>query len=121
MASDNSNIIKELLIRSGRSQKELADAMGVSQPTVHAWVTYGKPKAERLEAIAKFFNVDKSVLTGEKEENQTQAPVTPEARILAKGFDKMPEEARKRALEMAKLMFSEYAEYFEKGADDDEA
>lgn len=43
-----------------------------------------------------------------------------EVRILAKGFDRMPEEERKKALNLAKILFEKYSSYFEEGADDDD-
>ena len=50
-------------------------------------------------------------------ENQ---PKTVEARILAAGVDKMPEADRERALEAMRLIFLDYADYFEKGSKDDD-
>ena len=48
-------------------------------------------------------------------------PKTIEAKILSAGVDKMPEADRERALDMMRLMFTEYADYFEKGNDDNES
>lgn len=45
---------------------------------------------------------------------------TIEAKILSEGVDRMPKEARERAVEVMKLVFAEYASYFERN-DDDEA
>lgn len=45
------------------------------------------------------------------------APSTNEAKILARGMDRMPEADRKRLLKMVDLMFENYKEFFE-GNDD---
>lgn len=44
-------------------------------------------------------------------------PSTSEARILAGAVDRMPETDRIKLVKMAELMFSQYAEFFEKGTD----
>lgn len=44
-------------------------------------------------------------------------PLTPEARILAKGIDKLPQEQREQALAVIRAMFTKYADYFEKETD----
>ena len=46
---------------------------------------------------------------------------TEEARILAKGIDKLPKEQREQALSVIRAMFIKYADYFEKETDDDDA
>ena len=48
------------------------------------------------------------------------SPKTIEARILAAGVDKMPEADRERALEAMRLIFLDYADYFEKGTADND-
>ena len=44
---------------------------------------------------------------------------TVEAKLISAGVDKMPPEQRERALTMMKLMFLEYADYFERTDSDD--
>ena len=59
------NVVKELRERHGIQQKELAIAIGVKQPTVSEW-EHGKkdPSGERLEKLAIYFGVTKSVILG---------------------------------------------------------
>lgn len=53
------NAVKELLEYTGKQQKELRIAAGVSQPTVSEWVRKKKdPSGERLTKVAEFFGVD---------------------------------------------------------------
>lgn len=59
------NAIRELRERAGIQQKELALAIGVSQPTVSEW-EHGKkdPTGDRLEKVAFYFGVSKRVVRG---------------------------------------------------------
>lgn len=59
------NRVKELRIKAGMQQKELAIMVGVSRPTVSEW-EHGKknPSGERLRKISKIFNVDPGFVLG---------------------------------------------------------
>lgn len=50
----------------------------------------------------------------DKEAESAPAIHTEEARILAKGIDKLPKELREQALSVIRAMFVKYADYFEK-------
>ena len=118
------NIIRELRKRSDMQQKELAAAVGVSVATVSDWETQKKdPSGERLKKLAQVFNVDPLVILGRGlpvVSNRADIPQTIEAKILSAGIDKMPEADRERALDMMRLVFTQYADYFTKGTDDDD-
>lgn len=59
------NVVKELREMAGIQQKELAMAIGVTQPTVSDWENNKKdPKDERLEKLAAYFGVTKRVIRG---------------------------------------------------------
>lgn len=59
------NMVKELLDLTGKQQKELHLAVGVSQPTVSDWVNKKKnPSGENLRKVAEFFGVDWKVVKG---------------------------------------------------------
>lgn len=55
----------------------------------------------------------------ESNNGPNHVPVTSEARILSAGVDRMPEEDRKKLLQMVELMFDKYKDYFETGKEDD--
>lgn len=119
------NIIKELRKRANLQQKELASIVGVSVATVSDWETQKKnPKGERLQKLADYFNVDPLVVLGVMSPDgnlaERRTPKTIEARILAAGIDKMPERDRERALNVVRLMFEQYAPYFEQEENDDD-
>lgn len=114
------NIVKELRKRKGIQQKELALIVGVAQPTVSDWESNKKdPSGERLKKLAEYFDVDELVVLGKGVADLSRVaedmPKTIEARVLGRGADKMPAEDRKRLLTMVKLVFPQYADYFEKG------
>lgn len=133
------NIVKELRKKKGVQQKELALVIGVAQPTVSEWEANKKdPSGDRLKKLAEFFGVDELTILGKDVSGESKplseseqilqdqirkltTPKTEEARIISGGIDKMPPEDRERALNMMKLMFKEYADYFERNeADDDD-
>ena len=59
------NTIGELLKRNGIQQKELAIAIGVSQPTVSDWVRNRKdPTEENVRKLARFFQISELVIKG---------------------------------------------------------
>lgn len=109
----------------GLSQQELAELASLNYVTVSKYES-GKvePGAKALTRIANVLEVTTDELLGRTEETEKppdgQPPKTPEARILASGIDKMPERDRERALNLVKLMFDQYSDYFDKG-DNDEA
>ena len=48
-------------------QKELAEAIGVTQPTISNWIQELKyPRIKRIQQLSDYFNVTKSELTEEK-------------------------------------------------------
>ena len=59
------NIVKELCIRQGIVQKELASLVGVSQPTVSDWFNNkSDPSGKRLEKLSEIFGVSRAVILG---------------------------------------------------------
>ena len=60
------NNIKRLCDERGITGSQLAEDLGVSQTTQSAWVT-GKsyPRSTMIDKMAKYFNVDKSVIMNE--------------------------------------------------------
>lgn len=143
------NMVRELRIKKGIQAKQLALEIGVSNATVSDWEHGRKnPTGERLKKLADYFGVDEGFVLGygldrqdnlfvpenpaingksetdqiierllEKLENQ---PKTAEARILAKGVDRLPPEQREQALTVFRAVFVNHADYFEKGTDSDD-
>lgn len=59
------NKVKEICVRKGIVQKELASLVGVSQPTVSDWFNNKKdPSGARLEKLAAVLDVSRAVILG---------------------------------------------------------
>ena len=113
--------LKEIRESRGISQRQAALGLNLS-PTVYNRYENGirEPSAAMLLVIADYFGVTVDELLGrDSKESQTELPRTTEARILAAGIDKMPEEQRKRAVKFMELLFGINADQFEKENDDD--
>lgn len=135
------NRVRELRIKKGIQAKQLALEIGVSNATVSDWEHGRKnPRGQRLEKLANFFCVDEGYILGYgtdiqdifmPEDPQTSGksrtdqiieriinkldgqPKTQEAQIISTGIDKMPQEDRKRALNILSAAFSDYFDHAE--------
>lgn len=142
------NNVRQLRLKKGIQQKELAIEIGVSNATVSDWEHGRKnPSGERLRKLSEFFGVDTLVVLGQVPDPSTlfvpedpekcgkseteqilerlikqldSQPKTQEARILAKGVDRLPQEQREQALSVFRAVFANHADYFEKGTDSDD-
>lgn len=136
------NIVRELRKRKGVQQKELAIAVGVSQPTVSEWEANKKdPSGERLKKLAKFFGVDELVVLGKgivdlnnhelfmpvdpnisgvSETEQIKQYIltkleeskTPEIRIVSGAMEKMSKEQQDQVVAVVRAMFANHPELF---------
>lgn len=62
---DNTNIIRELRIKNGLSQDELAEKLFVTRQAVSRWETEETtPNVETLKQLSKLFNVSINTLIG---------------------------------------------------------
>ena len=136
--------IRKLRKERGSSQQQLANKLNLTQGAIRQWENNQTvPASDQLSTLAQIFSTSIDDLMGRlgmdvPEENNekdkyaaigkqvvdlaqsySQAPKTPEARILASGIDRMPERDRERALNLVKLMFEQYADYFDKGDNDE--
>ena len=93
--------------RSGKSQKDLAEMVGVASSTFNDWVKGKKyPRIDKIEMLANFFRIQKSDLIEEKTE--ATAPldivsVTEGERLLLDLFSQVPEESQEMVLEMIRI------------------
>lgn len=63
--------LRRLLEESGKTQKELAEAIGESQQVVNTWaIGRSIPRMGRVQKLADFFGVEKSVLVDEWREGE---------------------------------------------------
>lgn len=72
------NIVKELCIRQGIVQKELASLVGVSQPTVSDWFNNkSDPSGKRLEKLSEIFGVSRATILGYDAPKPPETPIDP--------------------------------------------
>ena len=109
-------IIRELRKKKGLTQVELAEKVGISNVSLSNYERGAQmPDLITLAKIAVELDVSTDVLLGIQEEiTENEMPRTDEARILAKGIDKLPKEQREQALSVIRAMFAKYEDYFEK-------
>lgn len=109
------NRVKEICLRKGIVQKELAAMVGVSQPTVSDWFNNKKdPSGQRLDKLSAVLQVSRAVILGldeapaplaldlgHGETKRAPADMRAEAKRL---LESMTDEEYERALAMLKLL-----------------
>lgn len=113
--------IRELRVAANLSQEQLAELASLNRVTIAKYES-GKvePGAQALSRIADALEVTTDVLLGRAEENPepVERPRTKEAKIISGGIDRMPKEQREQALNVMRAVFAQYADFFEKGSDE---
>lgn len=67
------NNLRRYMERNDVNQKELAEIVGVSAPTMHDWLKAKKfPRIDKVEKLANHFGILKSDLIEEKTEEQKE-------------------------------------------------
>ena len=131
MISDFGIMMREYRKRKKLSLDDLASMVNSSKQVLSRYERGERtPKISAAQKIADALDVPLELLIGyEYHENPDEAaiieaemlreevPKTVEARVLAKGMDKMPEEQRKA---IVALMTGLYPGLFEKGTEDDD-
>lgn len=120
--------LNELFDSDPRNDTAIAAELNVSKQTISAWRAGTRsPKKDMILKIAELYHVSIEWLMGFDVDRPDivitapdEQPVTIEAKILAKGIDRLPKEQREQALSMFKLMFApQYADLFTKENEDD--
>ena len=90
--------------RSGREQKEVAEAIGVAPSTFNEWMKAKKyPRIDKIEMLANYFGILKSDLIedhGEKEVSPSELPLTEGEKMMLELFRRIPEDRQAAALEL---------------------
>ena len=122
--------LQKSLAASGMTASELSEKTGISEANISNYIN-GKyvAKQDKCFLLAKALNVDPGwLMTGNEPATKSLSmdlqyfgerdqPMTPEARILAKGIDRMPQEQREAIMNM---MIGLYPNVFKKGTEDDD-
>ena len=88
--------LKFYIERSGKSQKELAEMVGVASSTFNDWVKGKKyPRIDKIEMLANFFRIQKSDLIENKEKNSTdKLPLTDGEQMWMELYNRLSNETR---------------------------
>lgn len=113
------------------TQEDLAKAIGQSASSITMYETGRRePDLETLESLADVFNVplvslvtDQNQLTSILEDYfaPEDEPKNDDVRLLIRGLNKLSPQQLEQATNMMKVMFAEYAPYFEKENNDNDA
>ena len=88
----------------GKNQKELAEIVGVSAPTMNDWLKAKKyPRIDKIEILANYFNILKSDLIEEKEKPTAEDDgLSEEMKELIDQIKKLPADKVQMLLQVAK-------------------
>ena len=92
---------------NGKSQKEMAEYLGVAQSTFNEWANGKKyPRIDKIEKLANYFGILKSDLIEEKDakENTTSEPkLTKDEQALLDLFRLIPKDQQRVLLDLGKM------------------
>ena len=89
----------------GKNQKELAEIVGVSAPTMNDWLKAKKyPRIDKIEILANYFGILKSDLIEEKKEKPTAQDdeLSEDMQELIDCIKKLPEDKIQMLLQVAR-------------------
>lgn len=89
----------------GKNQKELAEIVGVSAPTMNDWLKAKKyPRIDKIEIIANYFGIMKSDLIEEQKEKPTEKDdgLSEEMMELFDCIKQLPEDKVQMLLQVAR-------------------
>ena len=98
---------------SGLTYDELARRTSLPKSALYRYLNGDTEKIpiDRFQSICAELHVDARVLLGWTDDHPEDPPAVPqtsEARIMARGMDRMPEDERKKAMALLSVAFSEY-------------
>ena len=127
--------IKQLRKERGMTQEELGNLIGVQKAAINKYETgvVVNLKQATIAALADALHVSPvELLSPELSDDEKRwssyvqgridspIPQTSEARILARGIDRLPPEEREQALAVVRAMFHQHSDYFKENDDDTE-
>lgn len=97
--------LAKYLQRSGKSQREMADIVGVSSSTFNDWIKGKKyPRIDKIEFMANYFGIQKSDLIEDKKESSPHEEILTEGeRLMLKLFRQIPEDRQAEALDLLRI------------------
>ena len=119
------NRIRELRIKNKLTLDDVARHLDVGRQAIYKYEqgTVTNIPLENLEKMAALFGTTPGYLAGWTEEPPDDyvpdQPLTKESRIISGGIDRMPPEKREQALQILKIAFAEYSDFFKEEHNDD--
>ena len=93
--------LRKYIADSGKTQKELADIVGVSAPTFNEWVSGKKfPRIDKIQKLADLFGILKSDLIEEKEKSATDDGLTENQRKLIDFAEQLSDDQAEKVLRL---------------------
>ncbi len=90
--------------RKGKSQKEMAEILGVAASTFNNWATGKKyPRIDKIEMLANYFGILKSDLIEDKENSPGEMQLTEGEKKILELFRLVPEDQQQMVLEMIRV------------------
>jgi transcriptional regulator with XRE-family HTH domain len=91
--------LKRYLDKSGKTQKEIAKAVGVSTGTFCDWVKgRAYPRMDKVQLLAEYFGIKKSDLV--EDVNTVSETVTDKEQLILDLFHKIPDEKKEFVIKM---------------------
>ncbi len=89
---------------SGKTQKEIADAIGVSPQTFNTWCQgIALPRMGKVQALADYFNINKSDLL---DDCSTSEELSPKVRSVARGLMDLSDDQLASVNDMIQFLIS---------------
>jgi transcriptional regulator with XRE-family HTH domain len=89
------------LERADKSQREMAEIVGVSPSTFNDWTKGRKyPRIDKIEFLANYFGIKKSDLIEEKKDSPTEVQLSEGEKMLLDLFKRVPEDQQQLVLQM---------------------
>ena len=96
--------LTKYLNRFGKSQREMAEIIGVSPSTFNDWANGRKyPRIDKIEMLANYFGILKSDLieeVDEKKDSPSEPSLTEGEKMMLELFRRIPEDRQAAALEL---------------------
>ena len=112
--------IKQARLALGYSAEQVAAFLNVSPATIYRYENgdISKLPSKFIKPLAEFLCVSPSYLMGWTDERPPEPPddqpKNDDVRLLIRGLNKLSPEQLEQATNMMKIMFTKYADYFEK-------
>ena len=91
--------------RSGKTQKELSEIVGVATSTFNDWMKGKKyPRIDKIEILANYFGILKSDLIEDADQNPpSESNLTEGEKMVLELFRKIPEDRQAEALDLLRV------------------